>query len=207
MNNSDFLTIKEEAKTEINIKKSRFIGYVTSVQNETEAKEYIASLWKKYSDATHICYAYVLDDEITRSSDDREPSGTAGVPILETIKSHKLSNVIVAVVRYFGGIELGTSGLFKAYSSTASEVINSAKICKMTMCELYKLEFEYEKYSKFENFANNNNIKIIEKEFGLNITTIVAIKSSDIDKIKDSAKNMFGENIFNNFIESNYIEF
>ncbi|KEO83305.1 YigZ family protein [Tumebacillus flagellatus] len=135
------------------IKKSRFIGYATPVQSEEEALEFIASLQKKHWDATHNCYAYVFGphDEVQKASDDGEPSGTAGKPILEVIKKEELHNVAVVVTRYFGGIMLGAGGLIRAYSSGCVAALHAAGIVTRILFQEIAIDIDYTWYGKIEN--------------------------------------------------------
>lgn len=126
-----FLCLRKEGRAEFEIERSRFIGRAVRVRNEDEAKAFLLDLKKKESGATHNCYAYVADraGNLLRFSDDGEPSGTAGMPILEVIRARKLVETLVTVTRYFGGIKLGAGGLVRAYSRAASEALTAAEVC------------------------------------------------------------------------------
>ncbi len=134
-----FKTITKESKAIYTEKRSKFIAYAIPVQSAEEAKIGVDKLRKEYYDARHVCWAYMLGaarDEF-RSNDDGEPSGTAGKPILGQINSNELTNILIAVVRYFGGIKLGTSGLIVAYKEAAAEVISEAEVIEKTVdCQL-----------------------------------------------------------------------
>src|SRR5699024_1453395 len=122
---SSYFTVKKEGSAEVMIKKSQFIGYVKRVETEEDAQAFIQSIKKKHHDATHNCSAYMVGehDQIQKANDDGEPSGTAGVPILEVLKKKGLKDTAVVVTRYFGGIKLGAGGLIRAYGGTTSEAI------------------------------------------------------------------------------------
>ena len=126
-----FICLRREGEAAFEIERSRFIGRAVRVRNEEEAKAFLAELRKKESGATHNCFAYVADraGNLLRFSDDGEPSGTAGMPILEVIRAKKLVETLVAVTRYFGGIKLGAGGLVRAYSRAASEALEAAEVC------------------------------------------------------------------------------
>ena len=118
----EYKTINGYAQTEWEVQKSRFISYVNHIENETQAQDFVNQIRKKHFDATHNCYAYIIGEhsDTQKSNDDGEPSGTAGVPILEVLKKNELSDVVVVVTRYFGGIKLGAGGLIRAYGKTAT---------------------------------------------------------------------------------------
>lgn len=124
-----YITINEEKETSIIEKKSEFISHIKRVNSEEEAKTYIEEIRSKYRDARHNCYAYIIGEkeEIQRYSDDKEPQGTAGLPILDVLKKNDLKDVCLIVTRYFGGILLGASGLTRAYAKSASEVVSISK--------------------------------------------------------------------------------
>ncbi len=180
-------TIQKEIENLIEIKKSKFISYAVSVTSEKEVKEFLINLKKEHSDATHICYAYVLySPTMEKCSDDGEPSGTAGKPILDVIKRNNLSNVFVAVVRYFGGIKLGAGGLVHAYSNSAKEVIDLAEIKELT--EHIILDVEITVDSKYI-IDNNANYKVIDIDYSnignklLKYKLAVEKKSESFDKL------------------------
>ncbi len=165
-------TIKNNSENEIIINKSRFISKTFKIENESDAKEKIQILSKKYNDATHICFAYITN-EITRFSDDKEPSGTAGMPILNVIKRNNLNNILVAVIRYFGGVKLGAGGLVRAYSNCASSVIKKSMICKEIKVIKYKISFSYEKQNEVNYLLKD--FEIISKIYDDVITYEVLI--------------------------------
>ena len=135
-------TILENFFFQIEIEKSKFLGYAISINNEEDAKNEINRIRKEHPKATHHCYAYVLKDK-QKSNDDGEPAGTAGIPILEIIKQFDLENVLIVVVRYFGGIKLGAGGLVRAYARSAKEVLLVSKIHEIKTLPTYDLVFDY----------------------------------------------------------------
>ena len=140
-----YKTIEEIAEGYITERKSKFISYVIPVKTEDEVKEILDEYRKKYYNARHVCWAYMLGEtrEEYRANDDGEPSGTAGRPILGQINSFELTNVLILVVRYFGGTLLGTGGLIKAYKEAAAAAIENARIVERTIDDTYVLHFDY----------------------------------------------------------------
>ena len=180
-----FKTIKENASAEVVEKKSKFIANIFYVESKEEAEEKIKVINKKYHDARHNCYAYrVIENEliIEKSSDDGEPSGTAGAPMLNILSKNNLANIVVIVTRYFGGILLGTGGLVKAYSSACTLGIEKTGIIEKSIGELYKIEIDYADIDKFKYFAKNNNIIIQKEEYLENVILEIAIKEQNILK-------------------------
>jgi uncharacterized YigZ family protein len=143
-------TIATEAQTEIIIQKSRFLCSAKPVETEAAAIAFISKLRKQYWDATHNCYAYVIDPHIQKSSDDGEPAGTAGRPILEMIHNRELTHTAIVITRYFGGIKLGTGGLVRAYSQSASAAIEAAGIVTRKLYQQLILTFDYTHLGKLE---------------------------------------------------------
>lgn len=147
----------EEENNTIVIEKSRFICYMKHIKSEEEYREYLASIRKKHYDATHVCSAMICDN-IQRSSDDGEPAGTAGAPILNALKMNELNQMCALVVRYFGGIKLGARGLIRAYSSAVSECIRKAVIVEEYSYPLYELRLSYEAANRIEHYLRKNAI-------------------------------------------------
>ena len=147
---------KEENNTII-IEKSRFICYMKRIISEEEYREYLASIRKKHYDATHVCSAMICDN-IQRSSDDGEPAGTAGAPILNVLKMNDLNQMCALVVRYFGGIKLGAGGLIRAYSSAVSECVKKATLVEEYTYPLYELRLSYEAANRIEHYLRKNAI-------------------------------------------------
>jgi len=180
-----FKTIKENSNAEIVEKKSKFIANIFYVESREEAENIIKEVNKKYHDARHNCYAYriITDDAIIeKASDDGEPSGTAGAPMLTILSKNNLGNVLVIVTRYFGGILLGTGGLVKAYSSACALAVEEAGIIEKDIADLYKVEINYSDIDKFKYFAKNNNIIILKEEYLENVILEVGIKEKDLLK-------------------------
>ncbi|MEH7493681.1 YigZ family protein [Neobacillus niacini] len=150
---SRYFTVRQEvSEHEIIIQKSRFIAHIKRVENEMEAQEFIQALKKKYWDATHNCSAYLIgeNDHIQKANDDGEPSGTAGVPILEVLKKKKLKSTVVVITRYFGGIKLGAGGLIRAYGKATSEGLEAAGIVERRLVQVIHVKIDYTWLGKVE---------------------------------------------------------
>ncbi|MDI3233622.1 YigZ family protein [Exiguobacterium antarcticum] len=149
----NYYTVKENGFHEIIIQKSRFITYLARATSEKEAQGFIADLKKKHHDANHNCSAYVIGErnEIQKANDDGEPSGTAGVPMLEVLKKRNLRNTVVVVTRYFGGIKLGGGGLIRAYGTSVSEALNAVGIIERVAHDLVEVTVDYTWLGKLEN--------------------------------------------------------
>ena len=161
-------TIYREASVEISIEKSRFIGYITPVVNESDAILFIEKIKKKHWDATHNVPVYVIGENfgIQRYSDDGEPSGTAGVPILEMLKKEGITNICVVITRYFGGVKLGTGGLVRAYTQSAKAALEAAQVVDMKIYKQLSIKFEYHFHGKLQNyFLNEPNIIVKDTQF------------------------------------------
>lgn len=161
-------TIKKSAETEITEKKSKFIGEVFYIETVQEAEEKLREINKKYHDAKHHCFAYrVMEQEqiIERCSDDGEPSGTAGAPMLQIISKNDLINVIVIVTRYFGGILLGTGGLVRAYSKATNDSLEKAEIVEIKKGERIEITISYKDLQFIKYYCTKNDIKIVNTEF------------------------------------------
>ena len=192
-----FKSIKHNASAEIVEKKSKFIANIFYIESKEEAEKLIKDINKKYHDARHNCYAYRVitnDGIIEKSSDDGEPSGTAGAPMLNILSKNELANVLVIVTRYFGGILLGTGGLVKAYSSACALGLEKAEIVDKYMAQVYKIEIGYNDIDKFKYFAKNNDIIILNEEYLENVILEIGIKEKDllknISKKEINVKNM-----------------
>jgi len=163
--------LKGYADTSFVEKKSRFITYVQPVYTEEEALQFLSTIRKKHYDATHNCYAYILGEfmNIQRSSDDGEPAGTAGVPILEVLKKEELTNSIVIVTRYFGGILLGAGGLIRAYTQGAAEGIKAAGTVRVQPFAVYRLKMDYSHLNKLQYEMSKKDYIIESIEYQENV--------------------------------------
>ncbi len=183
-------------------KKSTFIGYSTFVENEEMALEIIKQKKKEFQDATHNVYAYVIGDSIARYSDDNEPQGTAGMPVLNAIRMSGISDVLVVVTRYFGGILLGAGGLVRAYSTAASMSLNSADILVYEDYRVLKIECSYSDYGKLSTELATVSAIIDESDFSDNVKIIFAIKEEIADAFISSLTDIFNGRIVPTTIEN-----
>lgn len=148
------------------IQKSKFLAFAFSVSNEDAIKETLASMRAKYKDATHVCFAYILNSpKIERASDDNEPSGTAGKPLLELLKKKGLEQVLLVVVRYFGGIKLGTGGLLRAYTTAGNMVLSKAKIVEKKTINKYIASIDLDMGSKLKSTINLLGGEVLNSKF------------------------------------------
>ncbi|RBW67589.1 YigZ family protein [Bacillus taeanensis] len=156
---ASYYTVKEFKEHEIVIQKSRFIAYVTRVSTEEEAQQFIQKIKKQHYNANHNCSAYMIGekDEIQKANDDGEPSGTAGVPMLEVLKKRNLKDTVVVVTRYFGGIKLGAGGLIRAYGKATTEGINAAGVVERKLMRLMHTTVDYTLLGKVENELRHSN--------------------------------------------------
>lgn len=200
-----FLTVAGPAEATIIEKKSRFIGYVSTASNETEAQEFLNSIRAMHRSATHNCYAWQIgsQDQWQRSGDDGEPAGTAGRPILETIKTSDLKNTVVVVTRYFGGILLGTGGLVRAYSASARAAIAAAGIVRCQPASLFALTVEYSDWQKLTNFLRNTECQQLEPSFRDKVDVQVLIPNTASDSFAARITDLFGYDISPLILDNN----
>ncbi len=172
---------------EIVEKKSRFIANVFSVDSVKEAEEKIAEISKKYWDARHNCYAYVIGEngENTKCSDNGEPSGTAGKPILEVINGAGITNVLIIVTRYFGGVLLGTGGLVRAYTGAAQAGIAASCVGELVYSQKLTLTVAYDKVNTIQYFLGQKSITIQDSRYAADVEFDICVKESDVDTIKN----------------------
>ena len=186
-------TIKQNTSAEIVEKKSKFIANLFYIQSEEEAEEIIKEVKKKYYDAKHNCYAYSILDEnenLYRMSDDGEPSGTAGAPMLNLLQKNELVNVLVIVTRYFGGILLGTGGLVRAYSDATAKAIEKAEFVYEEFGYELQVTLEYGELEKLEYYCRKNNLNIINKEYSEKINCIIEMNKMEKDNFINNLNKM-----------------
>lgn len=180
MSINSYFRVKDKAENLVVIERSRFISRAKKCETEEEARRFLDEIRKANPFATHNCYAYVTDKgEISRFSDDGEPQGTAGQPILEVIKNKKLRDTAVVVTRYFGGIKLGAGGLVRAYSQCAKEVLEKAQIEENVLSNVWNIDFSYDLYSSFLKFASKRKTKIEDVEYSDGVRVVVAVPIDD----------------------------
>lgn len=186
MNN--FISIKKNVETEIIVKKSKFICNLIRVESQKEAEESIKKIKKKYYDARHNCVSYrVIEDEqiVEKSSDDGEPSGTAGGPMLNILQKNNLCNVLVIVTRYFGGILLGTGGLVRAYSDATFEAINFAEKIEECIGLEAEVELDYNNLETFKYYCKKNDISIKDYEYSEKIICKIQLEECNKERLID----------------------
>lgn len=192
-----FRTIASSAEGIITEKKSKFLSFIHHVESAEKAKEIVDECRKKYYDARHVCWAYMLgyqrDDY--RSNDDGEPSGTAGRPILGQINSHELTDVIVLVVRYFGGTLLGTSGLIKAYKEATADAIANAEIIEKTVDEGVVIHFDYQLLNDVMRVLKQFESVHWEQDFKESCIMRLMIRKSQIDLLTSTLRAIYGVEI------------
>ena len=190
-----YQTIKEKSEGLYKEKGSKFIALAYPTSTEEEIKEILASLRKEYHDARHHCYGYVLgfNGESWRANDDGEPSSTAGKPIHGQIVSRNLTNVLVVVIRYFGGTKLGVSGLINAYKTAASEALDNAETITKTVNDIYKVNFAYPAMNDVMKLVKDEDLGVVEQHFDTNCSITLSVRQAKtamvLDKIEkiDSA--------------------
>ncbi|TYB31382.1 MAG: YigZ family protein [Candidatus Mcinerneyibacterium aminivorans] len=206
MNNSLY-TIKNINNHQFEINKSIFIGRSFKIHSKKEANSRIKEINEEYNDATHNCWAFIqgIKKRSEKYEDDGEPSGTAGKPILNVLKKNKLTNTLIVVTRYYGGIKLGGGGLIRAYSKSAQEVINKSEIKKIVKNSKYKIIVPYDAFDKLENYISNNNIYILKKEFEKDIYLTILIPEESTNEFLMYYKNLVRNKYQPKYIKSVYI--
>lgn len=184
---SSYLTIKNEGSAEIIIQKSRFIGYIKRVETEEEAQSFVQDIKKRHYDATHNCSAYIIGehDQIQKANDDGEPSGTAGLPMLEVLKKQNLKDTAVVVTRYFGGIKLGAGGLIRAYGNTTSETIRETGVVKRQLMQGFSITVDYSLLGKLENMLRNSEHILKKINYLDTVEFIVYVKDGGEDPFQE----------------------
>ena len=182
----EYRTIKSLSEGQYSEKRSKFLAFALPVENVDEVRELVAQYQKKYYDARHACYAYMIgaDRQTFRANDNGEPSGTAGKPILGQINSNELTNILIIVVRYFGGIKLGTSGLIQAYKAAAAEAISNAEIVTKTVDENLSVVYEFPMMNSVMKVIKDLNPKIISQGYETDCTMTLQIRKGMIPELK-----------------------
>lgn len=203
-----YFTIYQNGEHQIEIKKSKFICHLFRIENEEQAKEYIAKIKKEHYKANHNCSAYMLGEnfEIQRSSDDGEPSGTAGVPMLEVLKKNQLQNTLAIVTRYFGGIKLGAGGLIRAYSTSVSEALKEIGIVQGKLQQILDIIIDYPQLGKLQNYLENEQIAIQEIDYLEQITVKVAIDINQCESFQNVLIDLFNNQLSIQLLNQKYVE-
>ena len=182
-----FKTIASPSEGIYTEKRSKFLAFAFPVSTVEEVKELVDAHAKKFYDARHVCYAYMLGHErlVFRTNDNGEPSGTAGKPILGQINSNELTNILIIVVRYFGGVKLGTSGLIQAYKAAAAEAIAAATIIEKTVDEQITITFEYTLMNQVMRVVKEEEPAIVAQSFDNDCLMTLAIRASQMPRLRD----------------------
>ena len=178
-----YKTVKQYGEGEIEEKKSRFLGKIKPVDTEEEALKFIEGIKKQYWDARHNCYAYIIGEhnECVRCSDDGEPSGTAGKPMLEVLQNQELKNVVAVVTRYFGGTLLGTGGLVRAYTQATQEALKEAQVATMTPMSVMTVRTDYNAIGKIKYVLAQEETPVLNEEYAADVVVTMAVPLSQKD--------------------------
>ena len=190
MFDDSYKTIAKPAEGSYSEKRSKFLAYAFPVQNEQEVKQRLAEIQKKHWDARHHCYAYILGThkDAYRLNDNGEPSGTAGRPIYGQLLSKDLTNTLVIVVRYFGGIKLGVSGLQNAYKVAAREALDAAVIEERTIQETYRVTFEYVKMNDIMQILKDAEVQVLDRQSYMQCIYTISVRQRDADRITNALR-------------------
>ena len=208
---AEYKTVRKNAQDQFVEKRSRFIGYACPVQTEQEALDFITSKKSEHWDASHNVYAYILRDGTMRFSDDGEPQGTAGVPVLDVLEKSDVKDVCVVATRYFGGILLGGGGLVRAYSHTAKIALDSGVIVTMAKCDELCVLSDYNYYGKLASLIPENGGTVISADFADNVKVKFSIPCEKSDNIKNlivdtSNGRFFAEKIGEKYAETEILK-
>lgn len=184
------LQVKESVYNELSINKSKFITHLLSISSLEDVKAKINEFKEKYKDATHVCYAYILDENTFKYYDDGEPSSTAGAPIYQTLKNNNLIYTLCVVIRYFGGIKLGVGGLIKAYTNSCLEALNKATLITYEVLTTYQITIDYSNYDKLSYFFKISDITPLNKEFKERIIITVQLNEINHQKLCQEFSNI-----------------
>ena len=182
---TSYLTIMDSVTAELVVKQSKFLGHMSYVESKEAAELFISKIRSEYKDATHNVPAYsIYCNGVMYCSDDGEPHGTAGKPILEILKRENIYDVCVVVTRYFGGVLLGTGGLVSAYSDTCKKLLEKAVIAKRVSCASLNIVVDYGEFNKIEHFIKNYDVNVVDKNFSDKVSVTLLVKSEDEDRFK-----------------------
>ena len=189
----EFKTIKEDGQVQEEIKKSRFICHAKRVYSEEEARDFITAIKKEHYKATHNCSAFIIGErsEIKRTSDDGEPSGTAGIPMLGVLENHNLTNVCMVVTRYFGGIKLGAGGLIRAYASSVALAVKEIGIIEIKEQAGIAIQMSYAQYQEYNNFLKEHTLMELDTNFTDQVNTMIYVDKEEKENIKAALVEFF----------------
>lgn len=186
----EYVTIAQRAEDDFFEKKSQFIGYIAPVSSEEEALAFLAEIRAKHRDARHNCFAYILQNGVKRASDDGEPQGTAGVPIMEVVEREGLTDVIVVVTRYFGGILLGAGGLVRAYAHAAKLAVDAAQRKVMSPAVLVEMQMDYNQYGRINNVLSKYTAIVQDTAFTDMVTMRILFIERDVEAFRSELTEM-----------------
>ena len=186
-----YVTLGGDGTATIEEKRSEFIGYAAHVQDETEAQNFVRRIKAKHHGARHNVYAYVLGDTVQRYSDDGEPQGTAGIPVLDVIRKSGVTDACIVVTRYFGGILLGAGGLVRAYTAAAKAALDAAGPLPMDRYAEFRLRLSYADYQKLSAKLASLGATVDAVDFGGEVTLDVALKATAKDRFADAVRELF----------------
>lgn len=203
-----YKTIKTDNITEEDIKKSRFICQLKRVENEEEARQFIAAIKKEHYKANHSCSAMIIGDnsDIKRSSDDGEPSGTAGIPMLTVLEKQELTNVVAVVTRYFGGIKLGAGGLIRAYSGSVANALTKTGLVIVKEQEGLRLSLTYPQYQTYANFLTQEGLTECNTQFLDTVTSDIYADKDAIESIENALVEFYQGKVTFHSIDTKVIE-
>lgn len=201
----EYKTVEKEASDFFIEKKSKFIGYAKPVKTQEEAVEFISEIKSKHWDATHNVYAYVLrENNIQRYSDDGEPSGTAGVPVLDVMLKESLVDVCVVATRYFGGTLLGAGGLVRAYSHTSKIALEAAGIITMAQCSIMSAEVDYSFYDRLNILLSDFSAVILNTSFSDKVCVEFSVKENIVDLLNEKLIDVSNGKYISKFLRSEF---
>jgi len=206
---NNYKTVKGYGEREIILSKSRFIAYVNRAETEEEAIEFINQIKKQHPNATHNCSCYMVGehDQIQKANDDGEPSGTAGVPMLEVLKKQGLKDTVVVVTRYFGGIKLGGGGLIRAYGKATTEGIEAAQVVERKLHHVMKISIDYTWLGKVENEIRNSNYTLNSIQYAEGVEVLVEVLASDVETFTNWVTELTNGQSTVNCIDKKFVEF
>lgn len=207
MERKEYTTIMKEAEAEFVEKKSRFIGYIKPVTTEQEAVDFFAKIKSQHKNATHNVPAFILPDGITkRCSDDGEPQGTAGVPILDVLEKGKIVGAAIVVTRYFGGTLLGTGGLVRAYTQGAKIAIEAAGKKIMTLCSTLEVELDYSFYGKLQYILPKYDVIKLDENFGAIVKLKLIFAKEQVERFKNEIRELSADTVVPHELGDDYFE-
>ncbi len=189
---AEYKTIKDAAQAELNIEKSRFIAHISHANNREEAEAFIQMIKAKYKDASHNVSSFVIGPrmELKWATDDGEPQGTAGMPILKVLEEQGITNTVVVVTRYFGGKKLGTGGLVRAYTDSTLEAIKASGLCEVYKIASIKVGIDYSSYSKLVKLSLPFYMEIVSTEFQDSVSVEIDFDPGKLEELKESLDNL-----------------